>query len=315
MSLNKKKLVAILGGREYMYSLTLRKFCTPLVRQKFKENGIDFIVATNNAIAAEQFRQIQDLRVIETTDVIKKEFEARRRESKTNKSAETRHTINMYANENNYDYCIQLDDNIVSIFYRNLNAKFEQVKKNQPYAFYELCILLFNLMEYSNTGAIGYELSCYPCSKKMNITAGFPYSFFCHRVDKNFLLENSTEDDILMSIYNGEQNKPSSLIRNCFSYSKTGKRTDKMGNRKLYESMLKTNERGSFCQSKYPEIYQRKVSYMVKNSTNQKEPFLQHKHTLRKPKFWDETLTLKEGYMQRILETLEKIREREQNYS
>lgn len=315
MSSNKKKLVAILGGREYMYNSTLRKYCTPLVRQKFKENNIDFIVATNNAVAAEQLKKIQGLTVVETTDQIKEEFESRRRESKTNKGAETRHTINVYANENNYDYCIQLDDNIVSIFYRNVNTKFEQVKKNQPYAFFELCILLFDLMEYSNTGTLGYELSCYPCDKKINVTAGFPYSFFCHRVDKNFLLENSTEDDILMSIYNAEQGKPSSLIRNCFAYGKTGKKTEKMGNRKHYESMLKTNERGSFCQSKYPEIYQRKVSYMVKNNTNQKELFLQHKHTLKKPKFWDETLTLKEGYMQRILETLEKIREREQNYS
>jgi hypothetical protein len=65
-------------------------------------------------------------------------------------------------------------------------------------------------------------MSAYPSQDNIKITAGFPYSFFVHRVDKNFKFENSTEDDILMSIYNGINKKPSCVIRNALLYGKDG---------------------------------------------------------------------------------------------
>lgn len=173
-------------------------------------------------------------------------------------------------------------------------------------------MLLFKIAENSNSGAVGLEMSAYKTDNDIiRITAGFPYSFFVHRVDKHFKFENSTEDDILMSIYNGENKKPSCVIRNAIFYGKTGKKSSIDGNRKIYQAMLKENKRGEYAQKMYPTIYSRKVSYMTKSSTNQKEPFLQHKHTLKKPKSWDSYLDIDKSINKLIRETINKIHERE----
>lgn len=117
MSTKNKKLVAILGGRPYLDNITLRRFLIPPIREKLKQNNIDFIVATNNKKAAEQYKLINNLTLIETSDDLHQEFMSRQREVKPNLGAETRETINQYAINNNYDYALHLDDNIVSIFY------------------------------------------------------------------------------------------------------------------------------------------------------------------------------------------------------
>lgn len=150
-----------------------------------------------------------------------------------------------------------------------------------------------------------------PRNSQTTITSGFPYSFFVHKVDKNFVFENSTEDDILMSIYNGNNNKPSAVIRNAFLYGKTGKKTKQDGNRKIYNDMLKENKRGEYAQKMYPDIYTRKVSYMVKSSTIQKEPMLQHKHLLKKPKSWDANLVVDDKVFSTIREAIKTIHLRE----
>jgi hypothetical protein len=268
MSLKSKKLVAILGGRIYKDSLTLRHFLIPPIREKLKENGIDFIIATNNPKSADQFEQIKGLKVIRTSPELHDEFMARQKEVKANLGAETRETINQYAIKNDYDYVCHLDDNITSLFYHS-NSKNKLIKRYRPLAFLDLIELLFYIMENSNTGAIGMGMSAFaePEDRRITITAGFPYSFFVHKVDKDFKFENSTEDDILMSIYNGIKHKPSAVIRNAVYYGKTGKKTSKDGNRKIYNSMLKENKRGEYIFSLYPEIYTRKVSYNVKSTT------------------------------------------------
>jgi hypothetical protein len=311
MSLKSKKLVAILGGRPYLDNSTLRRFLIPPVREKLKQDGIDVIVATNNPNAAKDFVQIKDLTVVETSKELRDEFMSRQRESKANLGAETRETINQYAIQNNYDYAVHLDDNIVQIFYHKV--KNISIKKNRPEAFYEIIKLLFYIIENSNAGAVGLEMSAYPSQDEIRITAGFPYSFFAHRVDKDFKFENSTEDDIIMSIYNGINKKPSCVIRNALLYGKTGKKTSMDGNRKIYNAMLKENKRGEYAESMYPNIYTRKVSYMVKSSTYQKEPFLQHKHQLKKPKEWDTYLKFDDKVLVEIKKLVEKIHLRETN--
>lgn len=312
MSSKNKKLVAILGGRPYMDNLTLRRFLIPPVRDKLKKEGIDFIIATNNKEAAKDYKKIKDIKVVETSDKLHNEFMSRQKESKANLGAETRETINDYAKKNNYKYAIHLDDNITSIFY-NKNKKNILIKKNRPQAFYEIIKLLFLISENSNTGAVGLMMSAFPSAGKVNITAGFPYSFFCHKVDKDFKFENATEDDILMSIYNGKNNKPSCIIRNALLYGKTGKKTSMDGNRKIYNAMLKENKRGEYAEKMYPDIYTRKVSYMVKSSTVQKEPFLQHKHQLKKPKNWDKELFFDVKLINNIKKLVDKIHKREKN--
>lgn len=313
MSLKNKKLVAILGGRIYKNSTTLRRFLIPPIREKLKQEGIDFIIATNNPKAAQQFEQIKGINVVRTSDELHKEFISRQREIKTNLGAETRETINQYAITNNYNFVCHLDDNINKLFYR-YNNKNRYIKRNNPKAFLDIVKLLFYIAERSNTGTIGIMLSCFSVkSSKINITAGFPYSFFVHRVDKDFKFENSTEDDILMSIYNGENHKPSSIIRNTFFYGKPGKKTTNDGNRKIYNDMLKDNKRGEYAAKMYPDIYSRKVSYNVKSSTIQKDPFLQHKHQLKKPKNWDKELIIKAEVYNEIKRTLKIIQERELN--
>ena len=77
--------------------------------------------------------------------------------------------------------------------------------------------------------------------------------------------------------------------------------------------MLKENKRGEYAFKMYPELYTRKVSYMVKSSTIQKEPMLQHKHQLKKPKSWDLELKYTPECITKIKQTLEKIKQRE-NY-
>lgn len=311
MSLKNKKLVAILGGRPYLDNTTLRRFLIPPIREKLKKDGIDFIVATNNPKSAEDFKKIKDLVVVETSKELHNEFMSRQRETKANLGAETRETINQYAIKNNYDYTLHLDDNIVQIFYHNI--KNISIKKNRPQAFYEIMKLLFYVAENSNSGAVGIEMSAYPSQDNIKITAGFPYSFFVHKVDKNFKFENSTEDDIIMSIYNGINKKPSCIIRNALLYSKTGKKTSMDGNRKIYNAMLKENKRGEYAENMYPHIYTRKVSYMVKSSTFQKEPFLQHKHKLKKPKEWDTYLQIDNKVYNEIKKVLNQIHIRETN--
>lgn len=310
MSLRNKKLVAILGGRPYQDNITLRRFLIPSIRTRLKESNIDFIIATNNPTSAEQFKQIKDLTVIEPSKELRDEFASRQRESKTNLGAETRETINQYAINNGYEYAVHLDDNIISIFYKK-GSKNVLVKKNKPEAFFDIIMLLFNLIEKSNCGAVGMPISAYPSNDGIGMTAGFPYSFFVHKVDKNFKFENSTEDDILMSIYNGENKKPSGVIRNAIFYGKTGKKTSLDGNRKIYQAMLKENKRGEYAEKMYPHIYTRKVSYMVKSSSIQKEPMLQHKHKLKKPDTWDKYLKVDDTAYGLIYETLKKIQERE----
>jgi hypothetical protein len=273
MSLNNKKLVAILGGRIYPNNATLRRFLIPPIREKLQKDGIDFIIASNNPSAIEQYKQISGLKVVETSPKLHEEFMARQREAKPNLGAETRETINQYAIENRYDYVCHLDDNITVLRYR-MNGKNIVIKKRKPAAFYDIMKLLFFVAENSNSGAVGIEMAYYySTSDEIKITAGFPYSFFVHRVDPNFQFENATEDDILMSIYNGNNGKPSCVIRNAFAYGKTGKKSSIDGNRQLYLSMLKENQRGEYIESLYPDIYARKVSYMVKSSTSQKPLF------------------------------------------
>lgn len=313
MSLKNKKLVAILGGRIYQDSLTLRRFLIPPVREKLKEMGIDFIIATNNPKSAEQFEQIKGMTVVRTSPELHDEFMSRQREVKPNLGAETRETINQYAIKNDYEYACHLDDNIIGLFYRSDN-KNNGVKKNKPLAFLDIIETLFYIIENSNAGTVGIDMSAVNVPKPdqhPKMTAGFPYSFFVHRVDKTFKFENSTEDDILMSIYNGINHKPSAVIRNAFYYGKTGKKKSKDGNRKIYNAMLKENKRGEYAFKMYPEIYTRKVSYMVKSSTIQKEPMLQHKHQLKKPKSWDLELKYTPECITKIKQTLEKIKQRE----
>jgi len=312
MSLENKKLVAILGGRPYQDNITLRRFLIPSIRERLKNEGIDFIIATNNKNSAKQFKQIKNLKVVETDEKLHAEFMSRQKEAKANLGAETRETINQYAIKNNYKYALHLDDNITSIFYHKI--KNIKIKKNQSEAFFDIIKLLFYISENSNTGAIGLEMSCFPCASEIiNVTAGFPYSFFVHKVDPDFKFENSTEDDIIMSIYNGINKKPSSVIRNALLYGKTGKKTSMDGNRKIYHAMLKENKRGEYAEKMYPDIYTRKVSYMVKSSAIQKEPFLQHKHQLKKPKNWDKELIFDKSVIEKIKETVEKIHNRETN--
>jgi len=311
MSLKNKKLVAILGGRPYLDNTTLRRFLIPPIREKLKKDGIDFIVATNNPKSAKDFKKIKDLIVVETSKELHNEFMSRQKETKANLGAETRETINQYAIKNNYDYALHLDDNIIQIFYHNI--KNISIKKNKPQAFYEIMKLLFYVAENSNSGAVGIQMSAYPSQDNIRITSGFPYSFFVHRVDKNFKFENSTEDDIIMSIYNGINKKPSCIIRNALLYGKTGKKTSMDGNRKIYNAMLKENKRGEYAESMYPHIYTRKVSYMVKSSTIQKEPFLQHKHKLKKPKEWDAYLQVDDKVYNEIKKVLNQIHIRESN--
>lgn len=305
------KLVALLGGREYKDSETFKRFLIPPIREKLKQDGIDLIVATNNPKSAEQFEQIKDLKVVRTSEEIHEEFVARQREIKTNLGAETRETINQYAIQNKYKYACHLDDNIISLFIK-YQGKNKIITKNRAQAFYEIIKLLFYISEHSNIGAIGIEMSAFGGkTNQTRITAGFPYSFFVHRVDDKFVFENSTEDDILMSIYNGENKKPSAVIRNLLYYGKTGKKTAQDGNRKIYNLMLKDNKRGEYASKMYPHIYSRKVSYMVKSSTYQKEPFLQHKHTLKKPKQWDLDLRIDDTVMPEIYRVANTITERE----
>lgn len=305
------KLVAILGGREYLANLTLRRFMVPAVRQQLQKLGIDFIIATNNPKAALQYEQIKGVKVVKTDEALHNEFMARQREVKPNLGAETRETINQYAIKNEYQYALHLDDNITSLFY-HYNGKNKRVKKYRPLAFLDVMLLLFELSETSNMGAIGLEMSAFaPSKSQVNITAGFPYSFFVHKVDPLFKFENSTEDDIIMSIYNGENNKPSGVIRNAILYGKTSKKTAKDGNRKMYNELLKENKRGEYATKMWPNIYSRKVSYNVKSSTIQKEPMLQHKHTLKKPVKWDKELKIGANSLQKIRETVELIAKRE----
>lgn len=311
MSSKNKKLVAVLGGRPYLDNLTLRVFLPPVIRKKLSDNGIDFILATNNPTAADQYEQINGLKVVRTSPAIHDEFMSRQKEVKPNLGAETRETINQYAIENGYEYAIHLDDNIMSIFYYYM-GKNRLVKKYKPETFYDMMMLLFEAAEKSNSGAIGYEMSAFaPSGSPPALTAGFPYSFFVHRVDKDFKFENSTEDDIIMSIYNGEQRKPSSVIRNSLLYGKTGKKTSGGGNRKMYQEMLKGNKRGEYAAKMWPHIYSRKVSYKVISSTRQKEPMLQHKHRLIKPKAWDSHLTYDKSLHKSIRALVTRIANRE----
>ena len=67
-----KKLVALLGGRQYKDSTTLRKFLTPSIRKKLEDNGIDFIIATNNKKAEEEFKQIEGIKVVGLTEELHK---------------------------------------------------------------------------------------------------------------------------------------------------------------------------------------------------------------------------------------------------
>jgi len=311
MSLKNKKLVAILGGRPYMDNLTLRRFLIPPVREKLKQNNIDFIIATNNKSAAIDYKKIKGIKVIETSDSLHSEFMSRQRESKANLGAETRETINQYAIENNYEYALHLDDNIMQLSYcKNKN---KTITKYKPQAFYDIMMLLFFVAEKSNSGAVGITMQTFPSVGGIKISSGFPYSFFVHRVDKKFKFENSTEDDIIMSIYNGNNHKPSCVIRNALLYGKTSKKTSVDGNRKIYNAMLKENKRGEYAEKTYPDIYTRKVSYMVKSSTNQKEPFLQHKHKLKKPKQWDKELIVDSIVYNEIQKVVDKIHKREIN--
>jgi hypothetical protein len=312
MFLKNKKLVAILGGRPYLDNLTLRNFLVPTIREKLKQDGIDFIVATNNPNSAKDFKQIKGLTVVETSKELHDEFMSRQRETKANLGAETRETINQYAIKNEYDYAIHLDDNIIQIFYHK-DGKNISIKKARSKAFYEIIKLLFYIAENSNSGAVGITMAAFPSKGDVKVTSGFPYSFFAHRVDKEFKFENSTEDDIIMSIYNGQKNKPSCIIRNGLLYGKTGKKTSMDGNRKIYNAMLKENKRGEYAESLYSHIYTRKISYMVKSTTSQKEPFLQHKHKLKKPKEWDQYLQVDSKCIDEIKKVIEKIHNRESN--
>jgi len=320
MSLKNKKLVAILGGRKYLNNLTLRKFLTPDIRNKLKKDNIDFIIATNNKSAAKEYKQIENLKVVETSKKLHNSFKNRQREAFTNLGAETRETINKYSIKNKYTYTLHLDDNInnisVSLYNSTLKKKFatkRTIKKYQPQSFYEIIKLLFFVIEKSNSGCVGITMSQYPSTNNPRITAGFPYSFFVHKIDKNFEFENSTEDDIIMSIYNGNKGKPSCVIRDCIMYGKTGKSKSKDGNRLIYNKMLQNNQRGEYAEKTYPEIYTRKISYMQKSSTSQKKIVLQHKHRLHKPKNWDQQLRVDKIVFQEINKVVTNIYNRENN--
>jgi hypothetical protein len=170
-------------------------------------------------------------------------------------------------------------------------------------------MLLFALAENTNAGAVGMDMAAFAprMGATPNLSVGFAYSFFVQKVDKNFVFENSTEEDILMNIYNGINKKPSLLLRNLITYSKTGKKSSGGGNRKMYNEMLKENKRGTYANKMFPHIYTMKVSYNVISSTNQKIPFLQHKHTLKKPKDWDGYVRYDKSAIYKIIREYQKI--------
>lgn len=287
-----KKLVAILGGREYAKNTTLQMFLPPSIRAELKKKGIDFIIASNNPKAISQYKQIPDIKVVEPTQEFRDKFKERQREIYPNLGAETRELINQYAKDNNYDYVVYLDDNINGLGYTipKLNKfNYKEVLQYRPLSFLKVIELLFLCLEKSNANSAGLPLKGFPPQEKI-INVGFVYSLYAHRVTKDFQYENSTEEDIIMTIYNGNIGKPSLMIRGFFAYGKTGKTSDKSGNRALYGNMSKTDSRGSYAEKEYPNIYSKVTSYNVKNNTNQKKIMKQHKHKLKKPKIWDSLL-------------------------
>lgn len=307
MSLN--KLVAILGGREYAKNTTL-KFLPPTIRAELKAKGIDFIIASNNPKAIEQYKQIPDLKVVEPTQEFRDNFKLRQREIYPNLGAETRELINQYAKDNNYQYVVYLDDNIVRIgyaIYKNNKQRYTDYVKYKPQCFVKIIEMLFLCLNKSNSISVGIPLMCFPPQKKI-LNTGFVYSFYAQKITKEFQYENSTEEDILMSIYNGNIGNPSLMIRGYFAYGKTGKTEDKSGNRALYGNMAKTDSRGTYAEKEYPNIYSKVTSYNVKNNTAQKRIMKQHKHQLKKPKQWDNLLTYDKSLINDIENTYKEIK-------
>ena len=307
MSLN--KLVAILGGREYAKNTTL-KFLPPLIRAELKTKGIDFIIASNNPKAIEQYKQIPDIKVVEPTQEFRDNFKLRQREIYPNLGAETRELINQYAKDNNYQYVVYLDDNINGIGYTIPKAdkqNYKECLKYRPKCFIKIIELLFLCLDKSNSNSAGLPMKGFPPQTK-DITVGFIYSFYAQRVTNEFIYENSTEEDILMTIYNGYIGNPSLMIRGYFAYGKTGKTNDKSGNRALYGNMAKTDSRGTYAEKLYPNIYSKVTSYNVKNNTNQQRIMKQHKHQLKKPKQWDNLLTYDKSLINDIENTYKEIK-------
>jgi len=306
-----KKLVAILGGREYAKNTTLQMFLPPSIRAELKSKNIDFIIASNNPKAILQYKQIPDIKVVEPTQEFRNKFKERQREIYPNLGAETRELINQYAKENNYDYVVYLDDNINGLGYRRPEIGIKSYKtiiKYRPQIFVKLIELLIICLEKSNTNSAGLPLGGFPPHPK-NINVGFVYSFYAHRVTKDFEYENSTEEDIIMTIYNGSIGKPSLMIRGFFAYSKTGKTSDKSGNRALYGNMAKTDSRGTYAEKEYPNIYSKVTSYNVKNNTNQTRIMKQHKHKLKKPSHWDTLLKYDKSLINDIENVYNEIKE------
>lgn len=303
------KLVAILGGREYLKNTTL-KFLPPNIRAELKTKGIDFIIASNNPKAIEQYKQIPDLKVVEPTQEFRDNFKERQREIYPNLGAETREIINQYAKDNNYKYVCYLDDNINGIGYTIPKAdkqNYKECLKYRPQCFMKILETLFLCLEKSNANSAGLPMKGFPPQTK-SINCGFIYSLYAHRVIKEFSYENSTEEDIIMTIYNGNVGSPSLMIRGYFAYGKTGKTKDKSGNRALYGNMAKTDSRGTYAEKEYPNIYSKITSYNVKNNTNQQRIMKQHKHQLKKPKQWDSLLKYDKSLINDIENTYKEIK-------
>lgn len=304
------KLVAILGGREYLKNTTL-KFLPANIRQELKLKGIDFIIASNNPKAIEQYKQIPDIKVVEPTQEFRKQFAERQKETYPNLGAETREIINQYAKDNNYKYVVYLDDNINGIDYtipKLDKQNYKECIKYKPQCFTKIIELLFLCLEKSNANSVGLPLKGFPPHTK-TLNVGFVYSFYAHRVANDFIYENSTEEDILMTIYNGIVGNPSLMIRGYLAYGKTGKTKDKSGNRALYSNMSKTDSRGTYAEKEYPNIYSKVTSYNVKNNTSQQRIMKQHKHRLKKPKIWDKLLKYDKTLINDIENVYKEIKE------
>lgn len=273
-----KVLVAVLGGRP-LRQAPVMKFLPKSARQKIKDLGFGFIVATNNHEAAEDYRQIPDIEVVEASDEFKASFRARRKEIKDNLGAETRELINCYAIEHGYDYSIQLDDNIITVSLVDSNGHYVDFF-NDSEVMVSVFELFAKLMDHTNAGAIGMKMTSFPPSKSKHMYGvSFPYSFFIQRVDPNFHFSNSTEDDILMSFYNHTHGKPSITLR-CLAYRKTSNKKDKTGNRKMYDEIM--GHRGDYCQSLYPQYYSKSLKITNRNCTNRKVDLKpRFKHQLR----------------------------------
>lgn len=160
-----------------------------------------------------------------------------------------REMCNIHARKSGLKYAVQLDDNITQLSYRHFNIssknKDEWGAKKLPEWFKDMR----DIMESTNIGMLGCEMSTTPGVQKKVLRNGYAFSLFMENVKANIPWIGPFDDDVAHNLQFNHSGKYTNAQLTAFGYAKES--TSGSGMRGAYDKYEKERPLGTA--SMYPD--------------------------------------------------------------